>query len=68
MPDFGDMADKAKNAIGDHDEQSDEAFDKAADFANDKTGNRFDSQVQSGENAAEKYLGVEDQDQDQNQQ
>ena len=65
MPDFGDMADKAKNFIGDHDEQADEAFDKAADFANDKTGNRFDSQVESGENAAENFLGVDDQDQNQ---
>ncbi len=68
MPDFGDMADKAKGFIGDHDKQSDEAFDKAAEFADDKTGNRFDSQIQSGENSAENYLGVEDQDQNQNQQ
>jgi MT0933-like antitoxin protein len=63
MPDFGDMADKAKGFIGDHDEQSDEAFDKATDFANDKTGNKYDSQIQSGEDKAEGYLGVEDQDQ-----
>ena len=63
MPDFGDMADKAKGFIGGHDEQSDEAFDKAADFANDKTGNKYDSQIQSGEDKAEGYLDVEDQDQ-----
>ena len=68
MPDFSDMADKAKDVAGDHDKQSDEALDKASQFADDKTGNKHDSQIQSGEDKAEGYLGVEDQDQkDQNQ-
>ena len=40
MPDFSDMADKAKDFAGDH-----------------------DSQIQSGEDKVEGYLGVEDQDQ-----
>jgi hypothetical protein len=40
MPDFGEMADKAKDFAGEHDKQSDEALDKAADFAGDKTGNK----------------------------
>ena len=65
MPDFGEMADKAKNLIGDHDKQSDEALDKAADFANDKTGGGHESQIQSGEDKVEGYLGVEDQDRNQ---
>ena len=65
MPDFSDMADKAKDAAGSHDKQSDEGLDKAADFANDKTGGGHESQIQSGERAAENYLGVEDQDQNQ---
>jgi hypothetical protein len=63
MPDFGEMADQAKDFAGQHDKQSDEALDKAAEFADDKTGNKYDSQVQSGENKAESYLGVQDQDQ-----
>jgi hypothetical protein len=63
MPDFGEMADKAKDFAGEHDKQSDEALDKAAAFAGDKTGNKYDSQIQSGEDKAESYLGVEDQDQ-----
>ena len=68
MPDFSDMADKAKDVAGDHDKQSDEALDKASQFADDKTGNKHDSQIKSGEDKAEGYLGVEDQDQkDQNQ-
>ena len=68
MPDFSDMADDAKKFAGDHDKQSDEAFDKAEQFADDKTGNKYDSQIQSGEQKAENYLGVDDQDQNQNQQ
>jgi len=67
MPDFGEMANKAKDFAGEHDKQSDEALDKAADFASDKTGGKYDSQIQSGEDKAENYLGVEDQDQDQDQ-
>jgi hypothetical protein len=65
MPDFGEMADKAKDFAGDHDKQSDEALDKATDFAGDKTGNKYDSQIQSGEDKAEGYLGVDNQDKDQ---
>jgi hypothetical protein len=67
MPDFSEMADKAKDFAGSHDKQSDEALDKAADFANDRTGGGHESQIQSGEQKAENYLGVEDQDQGQNQ-
>jgi hypothetical protein len=63
MPDFGEFADDAKKFAGEHDQQSDEAFDKAAQFADGKTGNKFDSQIQSGERSAENYLGVQDQDQ-----
>jgi len=63
MPDFGDMANKAKEFAGDHDQQSDEGLDKAAEFADEKTGGKYGSQVQSGEDKAESYLGVQDQDQ-----
>ena len=62
MPDFGEMANKAKDFVGGHDKQSDEAFDKATEFVDEKTGNKYDSQIQSGEDKAENYLGVEDQD------
>lgn len=68
MPDFDEMANKAKDFADEHDKQSDEALDKAAEFADEKTGNKYDSQIQSGEDKVENYLGVEDQDQDQNQQ
>ena len=65
MPDFGEMADKAKDFAGEHDKQSDEVLDKAAEFADDKTGDKYGSQIQSGEDKAESYLGVEDQDKEQ---
>ena len=61
MPDFSEFADEAKKLAGDHPEQADQAFDKAADFANQETGNRFDSQIQQGEQAAENYAGVQGQ-------
>ena len=66
MPDFSEMADKAKDFAGSHDAQSDEALDKAEQFADDKTGNKYDSQLQTGEDKAENYLGVQDQDQGKN--
>ena len=63
MPDFAEMARKAKEFAGSHDKQSDEALDKAADFVNERTGGSHESQIQSGERKLEDYLGVEDQDQ-----
>ena len=63
MPDFSEFADEAKKLASEHPEQADQAFDKAADFANQQTGNRFDSEVQRGEQAGENYMGIQDQDQ-----
>ena len=67
MPDFGEMARKAKEFASSHGKQSDEALDKAADFVNERTGGGHESQIQSGERKLEDYLGVEDQDQPPNQ-
>jgi hypothetical protein len=65
MPSFSEFADEAKKFASEHSEQADEAFDKAEQFVDEKTGNKYGNQLQSGENAAEKYLGVEDRDQGQ---
>jgi MT0933-like antitoxin protein len=59
MPDF---MDEAKKLASEHSEQADEGLDKAEEFADQKTGGKYDSQLQSGEQQGEKYLGVEDQD------
>jgi hypothetical protein len=57
MPDFGELADEAKNLAGQHSDQVQEGLDKAADFADQKTGNRFDDQIKDGEQQAENFLG-----------
>ncbi len=58
MSDFGELDDKAKQAAGEHPEQVDQGLDKAEEFADQKTGGRFDSQIQEGEQRAEGYLGT----------
>ena len=65
MPDF---MDEAKQLAGEHSDVVDQGFDQAEQFAEQKTGGKFDSQIQAGEQQAEGYLGVTDQDsQDANQ-
>lgn len=44
--------DKAKDALGDHPE----IVEKAGDFVDDKTGDKFTSQVDMGENFVEGQL------------
>jgi hypothetical protein len=59
---MSEFMDEAKKLAGEHQDIADQAFDQAAQFAEDKTGGRFDSQIQAGEQQAEGYLGVQDQD------
>jgi hypothetical protein len=59
MPDF---MDEAKQVAGEHSDVVDEGFDKAEQAAEQKTGGQFDSQIQAGEQQAEGFLGVDDQD------
>jgi hypothetical protein len=57
MPDFGELADEAKKFVGEHSDQVDEGLEKAGDFVDDKTGNRFGDQIKQGEQKAEDFLG-----------
>ena len=59
MPDW---MDEAKNLASEHSDVTDEGFDKAEEFAEQKTGGKYDSELQGGEQKAEDYLGVKDQD------
>jgi len=59
MPDF---MDEAKQLADEHSDVVDEGFDKAEQAADQKTGGKFDSQIQAGEQQAEGALGVDDQD------
>jgi len=62
MPDFSQFEDEAKKEAGEHSQQVDQGIDKAGDVANKETGNRFDSEIQKGEQAGENYLGGQQQD------
>jgi MT0933-like antitoxin protein len=57
MPDFGELADEAKKFAGEHSDQVKEGLEKAGDFVDEKTGNRFGDQIKKGEEQAENYLG-----------
>jgi hypothetical protein len=59
---MSEFMDEAKKLASEHQDIADQAFDQAAQVAEDKTGGRFDSQIQAGEQQAEGYLGVQDQD------
>ncbi|MCA1983152.1 antitoxin [Nocardioides nematodiphilus] len=54
-----DALDKAKDAIADHPDQVSEALDKAGEFASDKTGGKFDGQIEGGLDKAKDALGLD---------
>jgi hypothetical protein len=59
---MSEFMDGAKKLAGEHQDMADEGFDKAAQFADEKSGGKYDSQIEGAENKAEDYLGVQDQD------
>ena len=65
MPDF---MDEAKNLASEHSDVVDQGLDQAEKEAENKTGGKFDSQLQDGEEKAEGYLGVDQQNNQNNQQ
>ena len=60
---MSEFMDDAKKLASEHSDVADKGFDEAAQMADEKTGGKFDSQIQSGEQPAEGALGVQDQDQ-----
>ncbi|GAA1866247.1 antitoxin [Brevibacterium marinum] len=56
-----DLTNKAKDAMNSEkgEEVSDQGLDKAADFANDKTGGKFEDQINQGRDGADDKLGNE---------
>ena len=58
MPDF---MDEAKNLADEHSDVVDKGMDQAAQEADNKTGGRFDSEIQSGDQQAEGFLGTDQQ-------
>jgi MT0933-like antitoxin protein len=65
---MSEFMDDAKKLASEHSDVADKGLDEATQFADQKTGGKFDSQIQAGEQQAENALGVQDQDQNQNQQ
>ena len=58
MPDF---MDEAKNLASEHSDIVDKGLDQAEQEAENKTGGRFDSEIQSGDQQAEGFLGTDQQ-------
>ncbi len=58
MPDF---MDEAKNLASEHSDVVDKGLDQAEQFAEDKTGGKFNSEIEGGENQVEGFLGVDNQ-------
>ncbi|MDN5587006.1 MAG: antitoxin [Brevibacterium sp.] len=56
-----DLTNKAKDAMNSEkgEEFSDQGLDKAADFANEKTGGKFEDQIDQGRDGADENLGSE---------
>ncbi|MGZ0147828.1 antitoxin [Kribbella sp. WER1] len=54
---FDEMKDKAEELAKDHPDQVNEGLEKAGDFVNEKTGNKFGDQIEQGENFARDQLG-----------
>ena len=59
---MSEFMDEAKKLASEHSDLADQGLDQAAQVAGEKTGGRFDSQIQEGEQKVEGYLGVQDQD------
>jgi hypothetical protein len=59
---MSEFMDDAKKLASEHQDVADEGLDKAAQFADEKSGGKYDSQIEGAEQKAEGYLGVQDQD------
>ena len=61
MPDFGEMEDEAKKLAGEHPDIANKGIEEAGQVAGDKTGGKFGSQIEQGEQKAEEFLGTDQQ-------
>ena len=59
---MSEFMDDAKKLASEHQDVADEALDKAAQAADDKSGGKFGSQIEGAEQKAEDFMGVQDQD------
>lgn len=54
------ILDKLKGMMSGHEDQARKGVDKAGNMADDKTGGKYDSQIDSGTKQAEDRLGLGD--------
>ena len=60
---IGDFVDKAKDLASEQGEEVEDAIDKAADFADDKTGGKYSDQIETGAEKATDFVeGLADSD------
>jgi hypothetical protein len=55
------MGDEAKKLAGEHPDMANKGIEEAGNAAGEKTGGRFDSQIEQGEQKAEEFLGTDSQ-------
>jgi MT0933-like antitoxin protein len=60
---MSDFMDEAKNLAGEHADLVDKGLDQVEQEAENRTGGRFDSEVQGAEQQAEGFLGTDQQNQ-----
>jgi hypothetical protein len=54
---MGGFLDKAREAADQHDDKVDQGMEKAGDFADQKTGGKYDEQIDKGVDAAQERTG-----------
>ena len=60
--DIGGLGEKAKEALNSEqgEQRSDQAIEKAEQFADDKTGGKYDKQVEEAGDFADQHIGQQD--------
>ncbi len=60
--DLGGLGDKAKKALDSEqgEQRSDQALDKAEQFADERTGGKFDAQTDKAGDLADQHIGQQD--------
>jgi len=54
---MGDFLDKAKDSLGEHEEQADKGIDKAGDAVDEKTDSKYADRVDTAQEKADDALG-----------
>ncbi|MBO4160013.1 antitoxin [Micromonospora sp. MMS20-R2-23] len=58
---MSDFMNKVKDFADKHDKQADQGLDKAGDFADERTGGKYDEQIDKGVDAIQARTGEGDQ-------